>query len=156
MDIAELLPILQTAIGPVIVISGVGLLLLSMTNRFGRIIDRTRILCEALRQTGETEHHHITRQLDVLAKRASIVRLAILCASVSLLLAAILVIALFFLALLHANYILFLAALFILCMICLIASLILFVMDINLSLRAFHVELEHALRYAKTEGSSQS
>jgi hypothetical protein len=33
--LAELIPILQIAIGPVILISGVGLLLLSMTNRLG-------------------------------------------------------------------------------------------------------------------------
>ena len=35
----ELIPVLQVAIGPVILISGVGLLLLTLTNRFGRIID---------------------------------------------------------------------------------------------------------------------
>ena len=45
----ELIPLLQTAIGPVILISGVGLLLLSMTNRFGRIIDRSRILAHEMR-----------------------------------------------------------------------------------------------------------
>ena len=33
---------LQVAIGPVILISGVGLLLLTMTNRLGRAIDRAR------------------------------------------------------------------------------------------------------------------
>ena len=33
----ELVPILQLAIGPVILISGVGMLLLTFTNRFGRV-----------------------------------------------------------------------------------------------------------------------
>ena len=36
----ELIPVLQVAIGPVILISGVGLLLLTLTNRFRRAIDR--------------------------------------------------------------------------------------------------------------------
>ena len=36
----QLIPILQLAIGPVILISGVGLLLLTLTNRFGRLVDR--------------------------------------------------------------------------------------------------------------------
>jgi hypothetical protein len=36
----ELIPVLQVAIGPVILISGVGLLLLTLTNRFGRAVDR--------------------------------------------------------------------------------------------------------------------
>ncbi|WP_345111750.1 DUF2721 domain-containing protein [Candidatus Villigracilis vicinus] len=43
-SIQELIPVLQTAIGPVILISGVGLLLLSMTNRLSRVIDRARNL----------------------------------------------------------------------------------------------------------------
>ena len=47
--LTELIPILQIAIGPVILISGVGLLLLSMTNRLGRAIDRARILRQELR-----------------------------------------------------------------------------------------------------------
>ena len=44
----ELIPILQSAVGPVILISGVGLLLLSMTNRFGRVVDRARILAGSI------------------------------------------------------------------------------------------------------------
>ena len=42
MPLTALIPILQVAIGPVILVSGVGLLLLSMTNRLGRIVDRRR------------------------------------------------------------------------------------------------------------------
>ena len=41
-SLTELVPILQLAIGPVILISGVGMLLLTFTNRFGRVVDRTR------------------------------------------------------------------------------------------------------------------
>ena len=44
MRLIDLVPILQMAVGPVILISGVGLLLLSMTNRLGRVIDRSRLL----------------------------------------------------------------------------------------------------------------
>ncbi|MEO0055776.1 MAG: hypothetical protein RLZZ50_1723, partial [Verrucomicrobiota bacterium] len=39
-----LLPLIQSAITPVILITGLGSLLLTMTNRLGRIVDRTRIL----------------------------------------------------------------------------------------------------------------
>ena len=44
MNLAEIIPVLQVSIGPVILISGVGLLLLTMTNRLGRAIDRARQL----------------------------------------------------------------------------------------------------------------
>jgi len=40
VTVTELIPVLQVAIGPVVLISGIGLLILSMTNRFGRVIDR--------------------------------------------------------------------------------------------------------------------
>ena len=38
----QIIPELRDAIGPVILISGVGRLLLTMTNRLGRAIDRAR------------------------------------------------------------------------------------------------------------------
>ena len=48
--VAELVPILQTAIGPALLISGVGLLLLTMTNRLGRVVDRARLLVQQLQE----------------------------------------------------------------------------------------------------------
>jgi len=42
VETSEIVPVLQTAISPVVLISGVGLLLLTMTNRLGRIVDRAR------------------------------------------------------------------------------------------------------------------
>jgi len=46
--------ILTASIAPVIVISGIGLLLLSITNRYGRAIDRVRLLARELEEI-ETE-----------------------------------------------------------------------------------------------------
>jgi uncharacterized protein DUF2721 len=57
MPLKEPVPILEIAIGPVIPISGVGLLLLSMTNQFGRVIARSRQLSlAALRLELTTKH----------------------------------------------------------------------------------------------------
>ena len=53
--VSELIPVLQTAIGPVILISGVGLLLLTMTNRLGRVIDRARWIDEGYPDLPEDE-----------------------------------------------------------------------------------------------------
>lgn len=44
MRLTNPIPTLQLAVGPTILISGVGMMLLSMTNRFGRVIDRSRQL----------------------------------------------------------------------------------------------------------------
>lgn len=133
---------LQTAIGPVIVISGVGLLLLSMTNRFGRIIDSARRLTEAGRKASEARGGLINMQLQILSRRGRLVRTSITLASVSVLLAAMLVIALFLGALFRVECAVLITALFILCMASLIAALAFFIRDINLSLSAVELEIE--------------
>ena len=43
-SLEQIIPELRDAVGPVILISGVGLLLLTMTNRLGRASDRARSL----------------------------------------------------------------------------------------------------------------
>jgi hypothetical protein len=62
VPLTDLIPTHQLAVGPVILISGVGLILLSMTNRFGRIIDRSRILTEDLRRAPRAAHKRILAQ----------------------------------------------------------------------------------------------
>jgi hypothetical protein len=129
------------AVGPVILISGVGLLLLSMTNRLGRVIDRSRLLAESFRKAGPEDQPRLAAQLKILSRRAHLVRLAIILATLSMLLAAVLVIALFLAALLGIELGVVVVILFAGCMGSLIASLIVFILDINLSLAALKLEV---------------
>lgn len=141
MSLEQIIPILQLAIGPVIVISGVGLILLSMTNRFGRVIDRSRNLAEKMRNGVDVDAKSFKHQIDILMRRAYILRRAIALASISLVLAAFLVIALFLVVLMDIEAAKILILLFVLCMGCLIASLFYFIADINVSLAALKVEM---------------
>ncbi len=52
MPTSSVIQILTASIAPVIVISGIGLLLLSITNRYGRAIDRARLIMREL-QSGD-------------------------------------------------------------------------------------------------------
>lgn len=122
-------------------ISGVGLLLLTVTNRLGRAIDRPGMLVGSLSTTTETSNTKIVAQLQILWRRARLIRLAITLASVSALVAAVLIIALFFTALWQIETAWIIVTLFIACMVCLIGSLILFIHDINQSLAALRLEL---------------
>src|SRR5262245_3072565 len=137
----DLLPSLQVAIGPVILVSGVGLLVLSMTNRLGRIIDRARELGIELRAGEAAERERILAQLDILTTRARLVRQAIALAIVSLLSAAVLVITLFLAAVFVLEAGALVVALFVGCMASLIGALVAFLRDINLSLAALRLEL---------------
>jgi len=140
--ISELVPVLQTAIGPVILISGLGLLLLTMSNRLARIIDRSRELLEQGDRLFGADRTRIDREIDVLWRRALYVRSAIMLAAASCLGAATLIILLFLTSLLHFDVPLLVSIVFIISMICLIASLVLFLFDVNLTLSALRIEFE--------------
>jgi hypothetical protein len=140
--ISELIPVLQTAIGPVILISGIGLLLLSMTNRLGRTIDRARELLDEYEALSESARSKIDREIVVLWKRARYVRTAILLATITCLGAATIIILLFTTSLLHIDVPLLVATIFIISMFCLIGSLIFFLLDVNITLSALRIELE--------------
>ena len=140
-SVAQLIPVLQIAIGPVILISGIGLLLLTMTNRLGRAIDRARILVGNLQNTTEAKEEKTVAQLRILWGRARMIRLAIALASFSALTAAILIIVLFSTALWQIGSAGVIVALFMVCMVSLIGSLVIFIRDINQSLAALKLEL---------------
>jgi Protein of unknown function (DUF2721) len=142
MQLKDLFPDLQVAIGPVILISGVGLLLLSMTNRLGRTIDRARQLVDAKRGSSNGHHQRFDAQLAVLWQRARLQRAAISLAAAAALLAAVLIIVLFVGALLNWQVVFPIIALFISCMAAIIASLVCFMRDIDLTLHALALELE--------------
>ena len=146
MHSEALIRTLQLAIGPVILISGIGLLVLSMTNRFGRTVDRSREMTREFRGGTAADRVRAGTQLTVLIRRARLLRGAIASASISVLCAALLIMVLFLGVLLDVGITAAaVGALFVACMICLIVSLLLFIRDVNLSLHALKVEVEDAM-----------
>jgi hypothetical protein len=143
--LSQLIPTLQTAIGPVILISGVGLLLLTMTNRLGRVIDRARLLASELPQVTDEKRLKTEAQLNILWKRARLIRLAIALSATSALAAAVLIITLFLTALFQIDEAWLIGIIFIVCLFSLIGSLVVFIHDINQSLAALKLELEGML-----------
>lgn len=139
-SIAQLVPVLLTAVGPAILVSAVGMLLLTLTNRLGRVIDRSRALAAVVAQGKPYVPRTVGGQLDVLWKRARLIRLAIALASLSALCAALLVATLFLTALFHLEYAWAIALLFVVCVGTLVAALAVFLSDINLSLVALKLE----------------
>lgn len=139
----EIVPVLQVAIGPVILISGVGLLLLTMTNRLGRAIDRARQLKGELPERTEPDRQQVLAQVAIIYRRARLIRLSITLATLSALLASALIIALFVTAWLHSEQAILVGIIFIACVASLLLSLIVFICDINLSLHALKLELEN-------------
>ena len=142
MKYAELISTLQIAIGPVVLISGVGLLILSLTNRLGRVIDRGRILAYEIRNTDEPGHPNIENQLAILSRRAQLLKRAIFLAVLSLLFSAALIILLFFTAALHVESAWLIIVLFVGALGSLIFALIDFLREVRQSLIAFEIEIK--------------
>jgi hypothetical protein len=137
----ELIRLLHTAVGPVILVSGVGLLLLSLTNRFGRAVDRSRQLIREMRETPKENRQRLDSQIHVLYRRARLIQISIIMSATSLLFVSVLVISLFLTALLHWESVMLLSLLFIGGLLSLIVSLAAFILDIRLSLRALRLEM---------------
>jgi hypothetical protein len=141
MKLSDLIPVLQAADGPVILISGVGLLLLSLTNRFGRAVDRARQLLREMRSAPEDSRKRLKGQVANLYARTVLIQRAVIFSTVSLLFASVLIITLFVTALLKWESAIVISLLYICCLGSLIISLVAFIMDIRLSLQALKLEL---------------
>ena len=136
----ELTQVLQASISPVALVSGVGLLILSMTNRFGRVSDRLRELAAEERRQ-PLEHSRVQEQIAIFLQRARLLRAAISCAAGCVLLSAVEVLLIFSIAVLEAEAQLLVLLLFAGSLGCLIASLAYFLLDLRLSLNALTAEL---------------
>jgi hypothetical protein len=144
-ELAQLTRILQLSITPIALISGVGLLLLSMTNRLGRVIDRARELGkEAVAAGGagaDVGGGDRAGELRVLFQRARLLQVAIAMIAISAFLAVVMVVALFTMYLTRAHLDWLILLLFAACLLCLVASIVAFLGDIFLSIRWLRLSL---------------
>jgi len=141
----QLLPIIQLAITPVILITGLGSLLLTMTNRMARIVDRSRALAGQLRAAAPEERPHVEQQLRIMYRRASLIRMAVTFSALSMLCAGLLVALIFVGAMVGRSLAPGIALLFFASVGCLISALVAFLRDIFMSLWALRLEVERAL-----------
>ena len=96
MTIDSFAKLLQFSISPIALISGASLLLLSITNRFGRTIDRSRSLVRELEANASSPHKEEHKyQLRILLRRSRFLRSAILCISSSIFLSALMIMMVF-------------------------------------------------------------
>jgi hypothetical protein len=134
--------LLQASLAPVALISGVGLLLLSMTNRFGRVIDRSRILAREIRKAPDVEVEGLRSQITILRVRCRRLQLACSWAAFSILLDGLLILLLFAAVLFEINLIWPIVATFAASIAFLSLSLVAFIRDITHSLQAMRVDLD--------------
>jgi hypothetical protein len=142
----EFVHLLQMSISPIALISGVGLLLLSVTNRLARVIDRSRRIAAQLR-SGEVpigpERAHA--QLLVLVRRARLLWGSIGAVTVTVLCSCAMVVLLTVMAFLHADLRDAVVGLFFLAALSMLVSALFFFGDVLLALRALRMEIADVL-----------
>lgn len=137
---------LKSSISPIVLISGVGLILLSLSNRLGRTTDRSREIVKELRQNidEEKEQRRIV-QLNILYKRSKILRLAIVSISFSILTSSLIIPILLMMNLLLIDLKAIGIFLFMLSVFGMISSAIMLFIDVTLSLKALHIGVNEYL-----------
>jgi Protein of unknown function (DUF2721) len=144
---AQLIRILSASIAPVIVISGVGLLLLSMNNRYSRVIELARDLVKDLDITQDPLRHELlVDQVRIIYRRARILRLAIILGSCSILFVSVTVLSLFAELILGAGLDYFSVPCFGLSLLALLGSIYFFIRDVGISLTALELEIGTYIR----------
>jgi Protein of unknown function (DUF2721) len=139
-NLDDLARVLQASISPVALVSGVGLLILSQTNRFSHVTERLRELVHERNATPASPK--VTRQIEIFLHRARILRLAIGAAIICVLLASVMILTVFAIAVLDLAAQSLVLLLFALSLLSLVVSLIAFLMDMHLSLKAIEESLK--------------
>ena len=128
--------VIQLAVAPVFLLTGVGAILSVLTGRLGRLVDRYRALTETQKPLLPKQ----ARELEVLSVRAVWVHWAITLCTVSALFVAIVIGALFVGAVIDINPSRTVSILFILAMTSLIIGLGCFLREISLSVHIFELK----------------
>ncbi|RJG00003.1 DUF2721 domain-containing protein [Noviherbaspirillum saxi] len=124
IQLSEISHIIQLAIAPVFLLTGVGTKLSVLTNRLARIIDRSRVLEDRINATSGANHSDAYAELDTLYRRSYLINRAITLSTSCGLLVCIVVATLFIGDALNLGLAGFIAFCFVLGMFCLIGSFV--------------------------------
>jgi F0F1-type ATP synthase assembly protein I len=138
-DVSAIAHVIQSALAPVFLLTGVSAMLGVLSTRLGRIVDRARQLEARLETAPADRQESLHRQIAVLARRAHLEGRAIsLCTICALLICAV-VIALFLGAFFRRDVSNVIGGLFIAALIALGAGLLTFLREIHLATRTLRI-----------------
>ena len=137
--ISAIAHVIQLAIAPVFLISGVATLLSVLANRLGRIVDRARVLEAKLEVPDEAKKALMFDELMRLSRRARLVNLAISFGTICALLICVTIATLFTGTFLPINVSRVITVLFIAAMLSLFLALIAFLREVMIASRALRI-----------------
>lgn len=131
--IADITQVIQLAIAPVFLLTAIGTLIMVLTNRLARAVDRGRVLEDRLPSLRVSDATAACTELQQLARRIRLVYLAISLAVLSALFVCLLIASAFAGAFVATDLTRVVAVLFVLAMVALTGSLVVFLREIFLA-----------------------
>jgi hypothetical protein len=135
-SVGDIAHVIQLAIAPVFLLTGVGTLLAVLSNRLGRAVDRSRVVENLLPGLAGEALERAHEELRLLSRRTQLIYMAIALAVACALLVCLLIAVAFIDAFLAANLAKLVGALFVLAMLALIGALAVFLREIFLAVNS--------------------
>ncbi|HEX7822997.1 MAG TPA: DUF2721 domain-containing protein [Sphingobium sp.] len=148
--VSDVAHIIQLALAPVFLLTGVGAFLNVCTGRLARIVDRARVISPLILTGRGAEHDRLVNELRVLDRRMGIVDIAILLSVISAGLVCLVVVLLFAAEVIGRPLGTVIALFFIASMLCQAAAFASFILEIRLSARTIRIHDE--LLFHKADG----
>ena len=136
--ITNIAHVIQLAVAPVFLLTGVGAILSVLVNRLGRVVDRFRVLESSQPTAGDTANASVAAEMEVLKRRARMVHWAIGFCTSSALLVCMVIATLFVGSITEIETPGIIATLFIAAMLALVVGLLFFLREIALAKGSIH------------------
>jgi len=138
-DVSNIAHVIQLAVAPVFLLSGIGAILAVMTSRLGPVIDRARVLEDRLETASADQQQVLRHDLDMLSRRAKLIGPAITLCTITALLICLVIAVLFSSAFLRFDATAAVALLFILAMLSFFFGLLWFLREIFVATRTLQI-----------------
>ncbi|MDO8675836.1 MAG: DUF2721 domain-containing protein [Candidatus Omnitrophota bacterium] len=143
----DFVQVLQASIAPCVMISGVGLLLLSFSNRLSRPLDRIRQLKKEYEKVPDGQKAVLLEQIEIFYRRCKILRNAVGALTVSLFFISV-VILILFISLTVQTYFFrpLMRVSFVLSILAMITGVVFFFWDVLVTLKSIRLEIRQFKR----------
>jgi len=144
IDIISISQVIQLAVAPVFLLTGIAGLLSVLSGRLSRITDRARVLERRMPSPNKKDGPSIlSMELTMMWRRARLINWAISFCTAAALLVCIVIVTLFVVDFIHLNFATTIGVLFILAMLALIFGLVCFMKEISMATTSMRIGLEN-------------